>query len=276
MAIKDIFTIVDVFDDAMPGPNAALALAAGTGAHVTGLALAMEPLAPGFLAAPIPADYIVGALEESERQAKAAADRFAAAAAAADVRAEARTQTLLAGATQPIVAQAHLSDLVVIGQENVDQPEPMRASLIEAMLFDAGVPLLVVPNGYRATPKFGRVVIAWDGSSTAARAVHAAMPVLQMASAVEVTIVASAKAWSGEPGADVATYLARHGLEVEIRTVTREAGDVGQTLIGHLREVGADLCVMGAYGHSRLREFIIGGATRTMLDRMEVPTLMVH
>lgn len=276
MAIKDIFTVIDVYDDAMPGPRTALELAARTGAHVTGLALAMEPLAPGFLAAPIPADYVVGALEEAERQARAAADRFTAAAGVAGATGEARTTTVLAGATIPIVGQAHLSDLVVIGQENVDQPEPMRASLIESMLFDAGVPLLVVPWTWRRPFALERAVIAWDGSSTAARAVHAAMPVLQLARQIEVTIVATNKAWSGEPGADVATYLARHGLPVTIHTVNRDAGDVGRTLIGYLNESGADLCVMGAYGHSRLREFIIGGATRTMLDEMPVPTLMTH
>jgi nucleotide-binding universal stress UspA family protein len=276
MPIKDIFTVVDIYDESMPGPTVALELGARCGAHVTGLAIAMEPLAPGFLASPIPADYIVGAIEEAERQARAAADRFARAAAAADVRAEGRTATVLAGATMPVVGQAHLSDLVVIGQEDLDQPEPMRAALLEAMLFDAGVPLLVVPTKWTRGLPLDKAVIAWDGSSTAARAVHAALPVLCLAKSVEVTIVATNKAWSGEPGADVARYLARHGLTVDVNTVNRDAGDVAGTLIAHVREVGADLCVMGAYGHSRLREFIIGGATRGMLEGMPVPTLMMH
>lgn len=276
MAIKDIFTIVDVYDASLPAAEAALGLAARTGAHVTGLALAMEPLAPGFLAAPIPADYIVGALEEAERQARAAVERFTAAAAAAGVTADARTTTVLAGATAPIVGQAHLSDLVIVGQENVDEPEPMRAAVIEAMMFEAGVPVLLVPTGWKKGLQVERAVIAWDGSSTAARAVHAALPVLELARSVEITIVASSKAWAGEPGADVAVYLARHGLDVSINTVNREANDVGRTLVQHLRATGADLCVMGAYGHSRLREFIIGGATQTMLEEMPVPTLMAH
>jgi nucleotide-binding universal stress UspA family protein len=276
MPIKDIFTIVDVYDEAMPGPRAALDLGSKCGAHVTGLAIAMEPLAPGFLASPSPADYIVGAIEEAERQAQAAAERFVKAAAAADVRAEGRTATVLAGATMPIVGQAHLSDLVVIGQEDLDEPEPMRAALLEAMLFDAGVPLLVVPHDWTKGLALDKAVIAWDGSSTAARAVHAALPVLAMTKTIEVTIVASNKAWIGEPGADVATYLARHGMSVTVNTVNRDAGDVSGTLISHIREVNADLCVMGAYGHSRLREFIIGGATRGMLEGMPVPTLMMH
>ncbi|WP_181699456.1 universal stress protein [Chthonobacter albigriseus] len=276
MAIKDVFTIVDLYDDAMPGPALALDLAAAHGAHVTGLALAMEPLAPGFLASPIPADYIVGAIEEAERQARKASDSFAARAAAAGVPADARTLTLLAGATQPVIGQAHLSDLVVIGQENYDQPEPMRSTLIEAVMFEAGVPLLLVPTGWKKPFKVDNVMIAWDGSSTAARAVHAALPMISLAKSIEITIVASSKAWAGEPGADVATYLSRHGLAVTINTVNRDAGDISGTLNARVRETDADLLVMGAYGHSRLREFIVGGATRGMLETMVVPTLLAH
>jgi nucleotide-binding universal stress UspA family protein len=276
MAIRDIFTIVDLFDPAMPAASVALDLAPRVGAHVTGLALAMEPLAPGFLGSPIPADYIVGAMEEAQRQAKRGADRFVELATAAGASAEARTATVLAGATAPVVAQAHLSDLVVIGQEDPDRPEPMRAALTEAVLFDASVPLLIVPHHWRKGLGLKRAVVAWDGSSTAARAVHAALPLLEMADAVEVTIVGSSRWLGGEPGADVAAYLARHDLAVTVNTVSRDAGDVAGTLNAHLREIDADFLVMGAYGHSRLREFIVGGATRDMLETMSVPTVMAH
>lgn len=276
MAIKDIFTIVDLYDPALPAATVAMDLASRTGAHVTGLALAMEPLAPGFLASPIPADYIVGAMEEAHRQAKAAAERLTALAAAAGVSAEARTATVLAGATAPVVAQAHLSDLVVIGQEDPDRPEPMRATLTEAVLFDASVPLMIVPYRWSNGLKVRKAVIAWDGSSTAARAVHAALPLLDMAEAVEVTIVGTSRYLGGEPGVDVATYLARHGLDVTINSVNRDTSDVAGTLNAHVREIDADFLVMGAYGHSRIREFIIGGATRDMLENMIVPTVMAH
>jgi nucleotide-binding universal stress UspA family protein len=215
-------------------------------------------------------------MEEAQRQAAAAADRFSALAGAAGVATEARTNTVLAGATAPLVAQAHLSDLVVIGQEDPDRPEPMRAALTEAVLFDASVPLLVVPHHWRKGLGLTRAVVAWDGSSTAARAVHAALPLLELARSVEVTIVGTSRFLGGEPGADVAAYLARHGLDVTVNTVARDAGDVAGTLNAHLREVDADFLVMGAYGHSRLREFIVGGATRDMLETMTVPTVMAH
>ncbi len=276
MAIRDIFTIVDLYDPALPAAMVAMDIAGRTGAHVTGLALAMEPLAPGFLASPIPADYIVGAMEEAQRQAKEAAERFAAMATSAGVSAEARTSTVLAGATAPVVAQAHLSDLVLIGQEDPERPEPMRAAITEAVLFDASVPLMVVPHGWTNGLRFRRAVVAWDGSSTAARAVHAALPLLEMAEAVEVTIVGTPRGHDGEPGAEVATYLSRHGLDVSVNSVNRSTSDVAGTLNDHVREIDADFLVMGAYGHSRLREFIIGGATRDMLESMIVPTVMAH
>jgi nucleotide-binding universal stress UspA family protein len=276
MAIKDIFTIVDLYDEAQPAARVAIDLARRTGAHVTGLAIAMEPLAPGFIASPIPADYIVGAMEEAQRQSRTAADRFNSLTASAGISAEARSATVLAGATAPLVAQAHLSDLVVIGQDDPDQPEPMRATLIEAVLFDASVPLMMVPKGWSRGVGTDRALIAWDGSSTAARAVHAALPLLAMTQSVEVTIVGSSSTFGGEPGTEVATYLARHGLSVTINTVNRERSDVAATLNAHAREIAADFVVMGAYGHSRLRQFILGGATRDMLESMVVPTVMAH
>ncbi len=276
MAIRDIITIIDIFDPKMPGPRLAVDLAGRAGAHVTGIALAMEPMAPAYLAVPIPADYLVGAVEEAERQAREACTAFAAIARDNDVSFETRTVTVLAGSTSPIVAQAHLSDLVVIGQEDVDNPEPMRAALIEAMLFDAGVPVMVVPRGWTKPLATGRVMVAWDGSSTAARAVHEAMPLLALAREVEVVIVAGGRNWNGEPGSDVATYLARHGLDVSVSTILRDASDVAAALNGHARETSADLVVMGGYGHSRLREFIIGGATQDMLAKAEIPVIIAH
>ncbi|ODN69293.1 Universal stress protein family protein [Methylobrevis pamukkalensis] len=233
-------------------------------------------MAPAYLAVPIPADYLVGAVEEAERQARAAAEAFGKLATDAGVGHEARTVTVLAGSTSPLVGQAHLSDLVIIGQEDDDNPEPMRGALIEAMLFDAGVPVMVVPRGWDEPLAVGRVLVAWDGGSTAARAVHEAMPVLEHAGSVEIVIVPGGKGWNGEPGSDVATYLARHGLDVSVTTVNRDADNIADALNGYARETGADLLVMGGYGHSRLREFIIGGATSDMLARAEIPVIIAH
>jgi nucleotide-binding universal stress UspA family protein len=276
MTIKDIFTIVDVNNERMVASSAALELASRVGAHATGLALAMEPLAPGFLASPIPAEYLVEAINASENAAKEAAKRFDEKAVALGVPAESRNATVYSGGTPVIVRQAQLSDLVVIGQENPDQPEPMRSALLEALLFDAGVPLLIIPYDWVKPVSFDKIMIAWDGSSTSARAVHAALPVLKCAKSIEIAMVSGSKKVDGVPGADAATYLARHGLNVTVEKVERQGNDVTATLVNRAGTIGADLCVMGGYGHNRFREFVLGGVTRNMLEQMTIPTLMSH
>lgn len=276
MTIRDIFTIIDSYNDKMAAANAALQLATSTQAHVSGVSLAMEPLTPGFLASPIPAEYLVEAIAAAESNAKDAAAHFSARAAELGVDAEAHSMTIYSGGTPSVVRMAQLSDLIVIGQDDPDQPEPMRAALIEAMLFDSGVPTLVLPTGWTKPISFERVMVAWDGSSTSARAVHAALPVFHFSALIDIAIVAGSKKWEGEPGADVAAYLARHKHSVTISTITRENTDVTTRLLAHAEKIGADLCIMGGYGHNRFREFVVGGVTREMLARMTVPTLMMH
>jgi nucleotide-binding universal stress UspA family protein len=276
MTIRDIFTIIDSYNDNMVAANAALQLATVNQAHVTGVALAMEPLTPGFLASPIPAEYLVEAIATAENNAKDAAARFSAKAAELGVEAEARATTIYSGGTPTIVRQAQLSDLIVVGQDDPEQPEPMRAALIEAMLFDSGVPTLIIPTGWTKPISFERVMVAWDGSSTSARAVHAALPVFHFSALIDIAIVAGSKKWEGEPGADVAAYLARHKHSVTVSTVTRDNTDVCTRLLAHAAKIDADLVIMGGYGHNRFREFVVGGVTREMLSRMTVPTLMMH
>lgn len=276
MPIKDIFTIIDSYSDKMEAATAALEIAARNDAHVTGLALAMEPLSPGFLSSPIPAEYLVEAIAAAESAAKEAVERFRTKAQAMNVSAEARNITLYSGGTPALVRQAQLSDLITIGQENPEEPEPMRTSVIEALLFDSGVPLLIVPFNWTKTVTFEHGMIAWDGSSTSARAVHAALPALLKSKSVEVAIVAGSKKWEGEPGADVAAYLARHGIDVTVTTLPRERPEVSAMLLEHIAKSNIDYCVMGAYGHNRFREFVVGGVTRDLLEQMNVPTIMTH
>jgi nucleotide-binding universal stress UspA family protein len=136
--------------------------------------------------------------------------------------------------------------------------------------------VLVVPYVTSRPLSLERVMVAWDGSRQAARATGDALPFLLKAKAVEVVIVAGERSKSDEvPGADFAQHLARHGLKVDVKRVS-DAGGVGETLLSHAADIGADFLVMGGYGHSRLREFILGGATRGILDAMTLPALMSH
>ena len=119
--------------------------------------------------------------------------------------------------------------------------------------------------------------MCWDGSRNAARAVGDAMPFLARAKAVEVVVVTGDAGKSDEiPGADIAHHLARHRLQVELRRIVAEDLDVANTILSHAADAGTDFIVMGGYGHSRLQEFVLGGATRGILQSMTVPTLMSH
>ncbi|NBN64544.1 universal stress protein [Microvirga tunisiensis] len=276
MALKDILALTDLAGD-QTASRYAIDLAARCDAHVTGLSLAFEPVVPAFAAAPLPADFI----EASRQQALAAAQTSLAAfnelARLGGVKGEGRIADVMTGGPlEPVLRHCRLTDLIVIGQENPDRPEPMRELVIETALFESGVPVLLIPYIGAASPKLENALVAWDGSPTATRAVHAALPMLAMAKKVTVLIVNKGRKMAGEPGADMATYLARHGLNVTVDVVTNPQTSVADTLLNYVSDNGNDLVVMGGYGHSRVREFLFGGATRDILAAMTVPVLMAH
>ncbi|MHC5654672.1 universal stress protein [Stappia sp.] len=275
MAIKDILTLVDLAGK-QHAARAALDLATRCDAHATGLTIAFEPVVPGFVAAPMPPDYIELARNQALKAAQEAGKTFNDMARKAGVTAEVRTAEMITGgSSETVLAHCRLTDLVVIGQENPDEPEPMRELMIESVLFEGGVPVLVVPY-IGGTLPLKNVMVAWDGSPTASRAVHAALPMLQMADKVTVVMVDTGKRTHGEPGSDIATYLARHGLDVTIDVVPRPSGGVADAILNYVSDQNVDLVVMGGYGHSRMREFLFGGATREILASMTVPVLMAH
>ena len=122
-----------------------------------------------------------------------------------------------------------------------------------------------------------KIMVAWDGSKTAAHAVYAAMSILEKAEEVEVVMVDAEKLHlPGDPGADLAVYLSRHGVNVSVQKIASTEEGVSDALIKYVEANGNDLVVMGGYGHSRVREFVLGGATRGMLESMPIPCLMAH
>jgi nucleotide-binding universal stress UspA family protein len=146
-------------------------------------------------------------------------------------------------------------------------------------LFESARPVIIVPFIQKAGLKLDRIMVCWDGSRAATRAVADSLPLLKMAKLVEVVIVTgkSAKTANDEiPGADLGQHLARHGVTVEVKKITSTDIDVASTILSHAADTSADMIVMGGYGHSRLREFILGGVTRTILQSMTVPVLMSH
>ena len=144
---------------------------------------------------------------------------------------------------------------------------------------DTGRPALVIPGqGATALPP-RRAIIAWNGTREAARAAHDAVPLLAGAEQVTVLVVdpqSHRSAVAEEPGAALARHLARHGLRTEARTVSSAQRSVGEAVLAEAAATGAELIVMGAYGHSRLREFVFGGVTEHLLRAMPVPVLFAH
>jgi len=233
---------------------------------------------PSVLIDGVPPDVIDSQRAENERVAKAAISRFENAARLASVLVETRlVEATLAGAATRFAHIARRFDLSVVAQAQPNATDGLDALIVEQALFDSGRPVLVVPYIQTAPFKADRVMLCWDGSRPAARAAGDAMPILARAKTVEVFIVESGKLKSHEiPGADIADHLARHGLKVNVtRTVSGDV-DVANVILSHAADSGADLIVMGGYGHSRLREFVLGGATRGLLASMTVPTLMSH
>ncbi|MCC2955255.1 universal stress protein [Massilia sp. IC2-477] len=175
-----------------------------------------------------------------------------------------------------LLLQARYADLVVTGQDAGDAATVRGLPQYLAM---HGVrPVLVVPPSYEGAPIADSVVVGWDGSAQAIRAIAGAMPVLARARSVRLALV-NADLESGlhgdEPGADMALYLARHGVRVEVLRERAQAS-VGDALIAIARDSGAGLLVTGAFGHSRYREIVLGGVTRVLLDRAPLPVLMAH
>jgi nucleotide-binding universal stress UspA family protein len=273
--IKDIVANLSVGASRDVAPDFAVSVAATFDAHLTGVAFRYEPLAP--VADGFPAKAMQSQRIENEKAAKAAVAKFDEVARRATVSAESRIVDVPVASAHNVFANiVRRFDLAIIGQ-----PEPHKPALerliVEAALFDSGRPVLIVPYIQRAGLKLDRVMVCWDGSRSAARAVADAMPFIVRAKAAEVVIVTSEPTKSNEmPGADIAHHLARHGTKVEIKPIVTAEIDVTSTILSHAADASADFLVMGGYGHSRLREFVLGGVTRGILTSMTVPTLMSH
>ena len=180
--------------------------------------------------------------------------------------------------TQDAAAAVRLSarycDLVVLGQS--EPGDGLRRALAEEVILGAGRPVLMVPYAGRFPDSGKRVLVAWNASPEAARAVTGALPLLAAAKSVEVVAFGNGGDHGELPGADLALFLARHGVKATAARQDANGVDIGSQILSRAADNDADLIVMGAYGHSRMRELALGGATRALLDSMTVPVLMAH
>ena len=181
-----------------------------------------------------------------------------------------------------LLLESRYADLVVVSRESQPVAVPgmpaQARALPEYIALHGARPILVVPPGWQEQRFPGTVVVGWDGSMQAIRAISAALPLLQQADVVKLTLVnpdAMADVHGEEPGADMALHLARHGVKVEV-VLEQSRGATGDALMGVARRHGAGLLVAGAFGHSRYREFVLGGVTRSLLGASSTPLLLAH
>jgi len=277
--IKDIVFHISTGASPDAAVEYAISVASGFGAHLTGITFAPEPFVPPTLGmgGVMPAEWVEQEWAKAEAAAKAAAARFEEAARRNGVAFDSRMLgSSIVGAADIFGEIAACFDLSIVRQAEAGKP-PLEDLVIEGALFGSGRPVLVVPYIQRSALTLDRVLVCWNGSPNAARAVGDAMPFLHRAKKVEVLVALGEAGRTDEiEGADIAAHLARHGLDVEVERLAAIKGNVTDTILSHAADVGADFLVMGGYGHSRLREFVLGGATRGILRTMTIPVLMAH
>ena len=275
--IKDILVSLPVGDSSNAAVYYAVSVAKAFDAHLVGLTFVYEPFVPGTVFDGLSANIIATYSAEMEKAAKTAVARFEQLVKGTGVSAESRTvESGLASAEELFAQFARRFDLSVIAQTESGQDGPEQL-LPETALFGSGRPVLVVPFIQKAGLKLDRVLVCWDGSRAAARAIGDAMPFLARSKSVDVVTIRDNEEPRDElPGADIAHHLARHKLKVDFKRIVAKNSDVASTILSTAADLGSDMIIMGAYGHSRLREFVLGGATRGILSSMTVPVLMSH
>ncbi len=275
--IKDIIVNLSVTKNDNAVANYAASVAAALQAHITGVAFIYDPIIPISDGGYIPAEVIETQRADNEAAAESAIKSFTAATDRAGISAEPLTlNSSLAGAADRFARIARRFDLAIVGQ---GQPEgsSMEQIVAETTLFGSGRPVIMVPYIQKAPFKIDNVMICWDGSRAAARAVADAIPILGKNGHIEIISVLNEPGKQDEiEGTDIGRHLARHGLKVDVHRISGGDIDVGDALLSHAADSSADFMVMGGYGHSRLREFVLGGVTRLIFESMTVPVLLSH
>ncbi|MEQ8294533.1 MAG: universal stress protein [Roseovarius sp.] len=256
----------------------AIAMAAAHDAHLDVLCLGVDRSQTGYYYAGASAvvlqDTITRAQEEADEIDAAARRRLG----REDIRwSIEKGACQLADLGRHVALRARFSDLAIVPQPYGEDRGAELEPATEAVLFDGRTPALIVPRSVAPRPP-KRVVVGWNESAEALAAVRAAMPVLRGAEVAHLAIIdpPTHGPTRSDPGGMVSQYLSRHGVKVEIDVLSKTLPKVSDILLRHATDVGADLLVMGAYGHSRFREAIFGGATRSMLEEATLPVLMAH
>lgn len=274
--IRDLVVNLNVGTDLDPAAAFAMSIARRFDAHVAAVAFAYDPALTPAIIDGLSADWLEAQRGENLAAAHHAGERFEAAAQSEGVRVQHHVvYSSLSGAATRFARIARDFDLSVVVQPAppVALPEDL---IFEATLFGSGRPTVVVPYTQNRGLTLGHVLVLWDHSRNAARAVADALPFLIRSETVEIVVVTQ-KREGLDATAGIAAHLARHEVNVvDVRHLVAPDMDVSKAVLSYAADCGASFIVMGGYGHSRLRQFILGGATSGMLQEMTVPVLMAH
>jgi nucleotide-binding universal stress UspA family protein len=279
MALKNIGVFVDATPDGEKRVDYAATLAHQCGAHLAGIHIVSASRPEHRTDYYVVGEKAIRAWLASQKTADEAVTttvrrRFEAISAKRDLSAEFRV-IRRGGPNEDLILGSLHSDLVVIGQHELHELPGYLSP--EKLLLASGAPILVVASGWKSEPIGNRILVGWNASREARRAVADALPFLVAAASVTLLVVDSnerADRHGEEPGADIALYLARHGAHVEVEQVSSRGNPVADIILSYAADHGVDLIVIGAYSHARSVEMVFGGVTRTLLKQSPIPILM--
>lgn len=274
MSYKDFLLVMDASQASLEAARCTANLAIASGAHVTALYLGHNPLV-GFSETQVPPDLLraqresLAALEERTRTGFEEICRMT------GVGGEWRACS--ANQLSTVILSARYTDMIAMSAAASGTADLIVHSYADSIVMAAGRPVLLFPETYSWSGGFARVMVAWENSREASRAVHDAMPLLEKASKVTIMeVVDEQELDDREPVSEMARHLARHAVVTETACVARSGAGIGQQLLSASVDQNADLMVSGAYGHSRLREYALGGVTRHLLTHLTIPLLVSH
>ena len=279
MAFKDILVTLTSYPQPTPVSTVedAVSVAAALGAHIAALSCEMNVQLPGhFISGSMVGlpGIIAGEAAKSRRNAQDLIAAFDAATEKFGVSHKSIQQKCKSFEVPDLLVEyARLRDLTIM-----PVPESYDQWYAEAVIFGSGRPTLILPQSPRSRPfELGTVAVAWDFSRAAARAVSDALPLLEKAKIVRVVTVLNEKQLDNKNSAEeLSKNLSRHGIDVILDRVDAKGRPIGDVLEAYVASNAADMLVMGAYGHSRLREFVMGGATKSLLSKPPLPILFSH
>ncbi|HEY9020642.1 MAG: universal stress protein [Paracoccaceae bacterium] len=279
MAYKTLFSVIT--DTALAGPvlDQAIAMATAWDAHLDVLCMGLDRTQTGFYYAGANALILQETITRAQDEARAVEAHVRKILEASDVRWGLDSGVAqLADMGRHVAQRARFSDLVILPKPYGEKRGVELEPILESAMFDGAAPVLMVPEAGQIVTAPQRILLAWNESDEALEAARTALPLLIQADSVRIVVIDPPvhSPTRSDPGGLLSQYLSRHGVNCEIDVLSKTLPRVSDVLMRHAADVEADMIVMGAYGHSRFREAILGGATRNMLEHAKIPVFLAH